>query len=53
MSDPITPENMPSRAVVQFNCTGQAVGKMHNELDVRMVRPMEERFTLATDEGAA
>lgn len=38
-------------AVVRFDCTGKAVGKMRNELDVRMVEPMEERFTLATDEG--
>lgn len=51
MSDPITFENAPSRAVVQFNCTGTAVGKMRNELDVRMVQPMEEQFTLASDEG--
>jgi uncharacterized OsmC-like protein len=36
---------------VQFNCTGTAVGKMRNELDVRMVQPFEERFELATDEG--
>lgn len=51
MSDPVTFDNAPPRAVVQFNCSGQAVGKMRNELDVRMVRPMEERFELATDEG--
>lgn len=43
---------MPPRAVVEFTCTGTAVGKMRNELDVRMVRPMQERFELATDEGA-
>jgi len=43
---------MPPRAVVQFNCTGRAVGKMRNELDVRMVQPMEERFEMATDEGS-
>lgn len=48
----MTPDQMPQRAVVQFNCTGQAVGKMRNELDVRMVKPFEERFTLASDEGA-
>jgi len=36
---------------VTFTCRGQAVGKMRNELDVRMIEPMEERFTLATDEG--
>lgn len=51
MSDPISFDSAPPRAVVQFNCTGRAVGKMRNELDVRMVQPMEERFTLATDEG--
>lgn len=48
----MTPEEMPERAVVQFNCTGTAVGKMRNELDVRMVKPFEERFELASDEGA-
>lgn len=36
---------------VTFTCAGHAVGKMRNELDVRMTEPMEERFTLATDEG--
>lgn len=36
---------------VTFTCDGQAVGKMRNELDVRMTEPMEERYTLATDEG--
>ncbi len=43
--------SQPAQAVVQFDCTGQATGKMRNELDVRMVRPMQERFELATDEG--
>jgi uncharacterized OsmC-like protein len=43
---------MPQRAVVRFDCTGTAVGKMRNELDVRMVTPMQESFSLATDEGA-
>ncbi len=42
----------PTRAVVQFDCTGQATGKMRNELEVRMVSPMQETFTMATDEGA-
>lgn len=51
MSGVITPETAPPRAVVRFECSGQAVGKMRNELDVRMVEPMEERFELATDEG--
>lgn len=36
---------------VVFTCTGHAVGKMRNELDVKMTEPMEESFTLATDEG--
>lgn len=36
---------------VVFTCHGQATGKMRNELDVRMVEPMLEEFTLATDEG--
>ena len=52
MSGAITPETAPPRAVVRFDCTGRAVGKMRNELDVRMVEPMEEHFELATDEGA-
>ena len=43
---------MPEKAVVQFDCHGHAVGKMRNEMDVRMVKPFEERFELATDEGA-
>lgn len=50
MAGKITPDTI-SQAVVQFNCTGRAVGKMRNELDVEMVEPMRERFTLATDEG--
>lgn len=48
----LTQDQMPQRAVVQFNCSGTAVGKMRNELDVRMVKPFEERFELASDEGA-
>ena len=36
---------------VRFDCTGQATGKMRNELSVTMVTPMEEHFELATDEG--
>lgn len=51
MGDQIDLDNMPPRAVVEFTCSGTAVGKMRNELDVRMVRPMQERFELATDEG--
>ena len=36
---------------VVFVCSGQATGKMRNELDVQMTKPMHESFTLATDEG--
>lgn len=36
---------------VIFTCSGQAVGKMRNDLDVKMVHPMLEEFTMATDEG--
>ena len=36
---------------VTFKCSGKATGKMRNDLDVHMVEPMEEHFTLATDEG--
>ena len=36
---------------VTFTCAGQATGKMRNELAVKMTEPMEESFTLATDEG--
>jgi len=43
---------MPSRAVVRFDCTGTASGKMRNELEVHMVTPMHETFMMATDEGA-
>ncbi|MBV1864375.1 MAG: OsmC family protein [Rhodobacteraceae bacterium] len=43
---------LPTRSVVQFDCTGIATGKMRNELEVRMVTPMQEVFTMATDEGA-
>ena len=37
---------------VVFTCSGQATGKMRNDLDVKMVSPIAESFTLATDEGA-
>jgi uncharacterized OsmC-like protein len=47
----ITFDNAPDRAVVAFHATGHAVGKMRNEIDVRMVQPMGERFEMATDEG--
>lgn len=36
---------------VQFNCSGSATGKMRNDLAVSMVKPLQESFTLATDEG--
>lgn len=52
MADRITLDDAPPRAVVRFDCAGRAVGRMCNELDVRMVEPFEERFDLATDEGA-
>jgi uncharacterized OsmC-like protein len=41
------------KAVVQFDCTGHATGKMRNELAVTMSLPFEEGpFELATDEGS-
>ncbi len=43
---------MPAKAIVEFRCHGRAVGKMRNELAVTMVRPFEEHFDLASDEGA-
>ena len=40
-------------AVVQFDCSGRAVGKMRNELAVNMMLPLKEGpFELATDEGS-
>lgn len=36
---------------VIFTCSGQATGKMRNDLDVKMTSPMLEEFTMATDEG--
>ncbi|MFK5979940.1 MAG: OsmC family protein [Rhizobiaceae bacterium] len=47
----ITLDNAPDRTEVQFNCNGQATGKMRNELNVTMVKPMVEKFKLASDEG--
>lgn len=47
----VTPETAPDRFELEFACEGRATGKMRNELDVRIVRPIEERFELATDEG--
>ncbi len=44
---------LPPRAQVQFDCQGQAVGKMRNELEVSMKLPFEEGpFVMATDEGS-
>jgi uncharacterized OsmC-like protein len=36
---------------VIFTCSGQATGKMRNDLSVKMIEPMVEEFALATDEG--
>ena len=44
-------KGMPTKAVVEFHCSGHATGKMRNELAVTMVKPFEEHFELATDEG--
>lgn len=45
--------DIQDKAVVQFDCTGHAVGKMRNELEVRMSLPFAEGpFELATDEGS-
>ena len=41
------------KAIVQFDCVGTAVGKMRNELAVKMSLPFPEGpFELATDEGS-
>ncbi len=34
-----------------FTCSGIATGKMRNDLQIKMIEPMLEEFTLATDEG--
>lgn len=47
----MTIEQPKDPLTVTFTCLGQAVGKMRNELDVKMTEPLEEHFTLATDEG--
>ncbi len=53
MNEPNPNSGLPDKAQVQFDCHGQAVGKMRNDLDVYMTRPMEEGpFKLATDEGS-
>jgi len=44
---------LPQKALVQFNCSGHATGKMRNELNVTMTSPIEEGpFVMATDEGS-
>ncbi len=44
---------LPAKAQVQFDCSGTAVGKMRNDLNVTMKQPFEEGpFELATDEGS-
>ena len=52
MSNQSPLDNMPSKAIVEFTCIGTAIGKMRNELDVKMTKPMQESFVLATDEGS-
>jgi len=53
MNDTSPNTNLPTKAQVQFDCQGQAVGKMRNELNVQMKQPFEEGpFELATDEGS-
>lgn len=48
----LTPETAPDHAEVQFVCTGQATGKMRNDLVVQMTKPFEEPpVSMATDEG--
>lgn len=43
----------PQQAMVQFDCTGRATGKMRNELEVNMTLPFAEGpFEMATDEGS-
>lgn len=37
---------------VIFTCSGQATGKMRNDLDVKMTHPMLKEFSMATDEGS-
>ena len=36
---------------VRFDCRGTATGKMRNNLSVSMVKPFQESFEMATDEG--
>lgn len=41
----------PDEMIVQFDCHGRAVGKMRNELAVSLVKPIEEHYHFASDEG--
>ncbi len=44
--------DQPQRAVVRFDCIGQATGKMRNDLSVTMAQPFAEGpWQMATDEG--
>lgn len=46
-------KDLPQKAMVQFDCHGNATGKMRNDLTVTMKLPFEEGpFELATDEGS-
>ena len=46
-------KGLPPKAQVRFDCHGHAVGKMRNDLTVKMVLPFEEGpFEMATDEGS-
>lgn len=47
----MTTEQPKDPTEVIFTCSGHAVGKMRNDLDVKMFQPMLETFTMATDEG--
>lgn len=41
------------QALVQFDCAGQATGKMRNDLSITMVHPFAEGpWEMATDEGS-
>ena len=47
----VTPETAPEAFELELACTGTASGKMRNDLDIRFVRPIQEQFEMATDEG--
>lgn len=42
---------LPNQFQLEMTCTGTATGKMRNDLDIAFVRPITERFEMATDEG--